>query len=376
MRNQTSSLDRNGNIPSPVALFAQRSDVSGVAIAASGTRAALEAAGIEVVFCDLAHPESWSRASTAGVALVHANPDRLSRTLRDPHVLRAAIGNRPAIGYWVWEAPGVPPFWRPWLPLVDELWVPSRFVAQGLAGELGTPISVVPHPVAPPEPRLSRRQLGFAPDRFMFLFVFNARSNLARKNPACLIQAYCKAFPREDGAPMLVLKTIGMRPAEAEALEALAGGRRDVLILNRHMSADETASLIATCDCYVSLHRAEGFGLTVAEAMFFARPVICTGYSGVLDFATADTAYLVSFSLGRLQKGHGIFPPGTVLAQPEIDQAASLMRHVFDERGEAAAKGKRAAASVRSKLSLAVVGDRMRKLLGARLAAGQRLSTA
>lgn len=325
-----------------------------------------------MVLCDLAHPESWSRASTAGVALVHANPDRLSRTLRDPHVLRSAIGNRPAIGYWVWEAPGVPPFWRPWLPLVDELWVPSRFVAQGLAGELDTPMSVVPHPVAPPEPRLSRPQLGLAPDRFMFLFVFNARSNLARKNPAGLIQAYCKAFPREDGAPMLVLKTIGMRPAEAEALEALAGGRRDILMLNRQLSAVETASLIATCDCYVSLHRAEGFGLTVAEAMFFARPVICTGYSGVLDFASDETAFLVPFRTGRLQGGRGMFPAGTLFAEPKLDQAAMLMRRAFSDRETAAARASRASASVKTMLSPDVVGRRMKELIEARLQSGPR----
>ena len=156
---------------------------------------------------------------------------------------------------------------------------------------------------------------------------------------------------------MLVLKTIGMRPAESERLGAIAGGRRDVLILNRHMSPIETASLIAACDCYVSLHRAEGFGLTVAEAMFFARPVICTGYSGVLDFASDETAFLVPF------------PAGTLFAEPNLDQAAMLMRRAFSDRETAAARASRASASVKTMLSPDVVGRRMKDLIEARLRA-------
>jgi glycosyltransferase involved in cell wall biosynthesis len=257
----------------------------------------------------------------------------------------------------------VPAFWRPWLPLIDDLWVPSSFVAQGLSGHLTLPIAVVPHPIAPPKPTLGRKQLGLPEDAFLFLFVFSARSNLARKNPAAAVQAYREAFPHENGATRLVLKTIGLKSNEAEAVRVLAAGRSDILVIDQLMSAVETASLIAACDCYLSLHRAEGFGLTVAEAMFFAKPVICTRYSGVLDFVSEETTYLVSFRTGRFRTHHGVFPAGTIMAEPDVAHAASLMRAVLTDRDEANLRGLRAAAAIKSTLSPELVGQRMKSLI-------------
>ena len=103
---------------------------------------------------------------------------------------------------------------------------------------------------------------------------------------------------------------------------------------------------MAACDCYVSLHRAEGFGLTMAEAMAIGKPVIATGYSGNVDFMSGENSYLVDYALGRVGPDCEIYPPEGEWAEPSIEHAAELMRRVRDEPAEAAAKGGRARADV------------------------------
>lgn len=352
-----------------VALFADGPAFRGINIAAQGTRSALEAAGINVIFRDLRAPDEWRESDRIDLNVIHANPDSLALRWSEPHRVRRWTGGRPTIGYWVWEAPGIPDFWKPWLPLVDALWVPSKFVAEAVSGQVGVPTAVVPHAIAPPPPALDRAQLGLPADAFIFLFVFNALSNLTRKNPLGLVRAYRTAFPRESPARVLILKTIGMTRRQMPIMADAIGGRRDIVIVNRPLHPAGLSSLIAACDCYVSLHRSEGFGLTLAEAMFFARPVICTGYSGVMDFVDRQTAYLVDYDLWALSGKHGVYEPGTVFAEPNAEQAAALMRHVLRNGEEARAMGQRAASSVASALSPAAVGARMSALIDAQLRA-------
>ena len=126
------------------------------------------------------------------------------------------------------------------------------------------------------------------PDGFLFLFVFDFFSVLERKNPLGLIDAFARAFRAGEG-PTLVIKTINgdRKLHDLEKLRAAAEGRQDILVIDDYYSAEEKNSLLGLCDCYVSLHRSEGLGLTMAEAMGLEKPVIATGYSGNLDFMTA-----------------------------------------------------------------------------------------
>ena len=120
---------------------------------------------------------------------------------------------------------------------------------------------------------------------------------------------------------------------------------------------------MASCDCYVSLHRAEGFGLTMAEAMAIGKPVIGTGYSGNVDFMTSENSYLVDYTIGRVGPDCEIYPPEGEWADPSVEHAAQLMRRVLSEPAEAAAKGQRARADVERQLSPAATGQSMRKRL-------------
>jgi glycosyltransferase involved in cell wall biosynthesis len=214
-------------------------------------------------------------------------------------------------------------------------------------------------PVEPPEPH----RLG-VPEGFLFLFVFDYLSTIQRKNPVGLIEAFKSAFRVGEG-PQLLLKTINgpLRPLAEEEVLWAAHGRPDIHLVDRSLSSDELMRLMAGCDCYVSLHRAEGFGLTIAEAMSLGKPVIATGYSGNVDFMSTENSYLVDHSIGRVGPDCEIYPPDGEWAEPNVAHAAELMQRVYSAPTEAAAKGARARADVARLLSPAATGRKMRRRL-------------
>ena len=261
---------------------------------------------------------------------------------------RGALRSHYSIGMWWWEVSSFPPSWRPAFDLLDEIWAGSDFVADILRPAATIPVHKVEHPINPLDPEaLDRPALGL-PEGFVFLFVFDYRGVARRKNAAGLLEAYGRAFSPGDGA-QLVIKCINPeaeRAAHAE-LRAAAAARPDVTVLDEYISSQRKNALIAGCDCYVSLHRSEGFGQTLAEAMYFERPVIATGYSGNLEFMTAHNSYLVDYELREIGPGAAPYPPDATWAEPDAEQAAGLMRHVFEHRAEAAERGRRAAADIR-----------------------------
>jgi glycosyltransferase involved in cell wall biosynthesis len=245
---------------------------------------------------------------------------------------------------WLWELDTFPPEAARQLDFVDEIWAPSRFVAAGaqkVAG--GLPIRVippsVPTPMAPPNPRA---RFGIDPNVFVVLFTFDAGSVFERKNPFALVRAVRAAF-RSDDRVELVMKV--SNPAAAP--EEMARLRDDVRklggrIIEGTLPRSETNALLAACDCYASLHRAEGFGLTLAEAMLLGKPTVATGYSANLDFMTPQNSYLVSHRLVELNSAIGPYPAGAAWADPDVGHAAGKLRFIFDHRDEARHVGLRA----------------------------------
>ena len=177
-------------------------------------------------------------------------------------------------------------------------------------------------------PEITRERLGF-PRRFLFLFLFDFLSVLQRKNPLGLIEAFTRAFSPDEG-PVLVIKSINgsLRASELEQVRMAAAGRPDILVVDRHYSAEEKNALLGACDCYVSLHRSEGLGLTLAEAMALGKPVIATGYSGNLHFMTPDNSYLVDYTLSAVPPACGPYPTTARWAAPDLGHAARLLRMV------------------------------------------------
>jgi glycosyltransferase involved in cell wall biosynthesis/SAM-dependent methyltransferase len=286
------------------------------------------------------------------------------------------FADRHSIGYWWWEVSRFPERWLGSFDYLDEVWAGSRHVAEALAEVSPIPVLRIPPPVEVPEPpALTRAELGL-PEGFLFLFVFDYNSVFERKNPLAVVEAYTRAFDLDDGAA-LVFKSINHvgDPANHARLLAATAERADVHVIERTVSRSEKDAMVAACDCFVSLHRSEGFGFTLAEAMWLGRPVVATAYSGNLDYMTATNSYLVDCRLVPIGGGADPYPPDGVWAEPDVEHAARLMREVFDDPRAAQACAARGQAALRASHSREAVGRAVAQRLS-RIGRSERRSTA
>lgn len=291
------------------------------------------------------------------VSLLCANPDELLGFVRAHGP--AVPADRHRIGVWGWEADVVPARWAPAFDHVDEVWTYSHYTADILAAVAPVPVLPMPLPVTPPDPRGVDPPDGL-PDGFLFLFTFDFFSTIERKNPVGLIEAFKRAFAPGEG-PTLVLKSLyaDRRPRPADEVRHAIGDRPDILLLDVSLDADQQAALLARADCFVSLHRSEGWGLGLAESMAIGKPVIATRFSGNLDFMDERTGFLVDCTQRRVGPEVEIYPAEARWAEPDLDHAAQLMRLVHDEPARALEVGERARRHMRERFSHAVVGRRM-----------------
>ncbi|HET9676293.1 MAG TPA: methyltransferase domain-containing protein, partial [Solirubrobacterales bacterium] len=255
---------------------------------------------------------------------------------------------RHSAGLWFWEISHFPESMRHAFDNVDEVWAATEHVAEALRPHSSKPVKTIRMPIVPGRPaEATRAELGM-PEGFCFLFVFDYRSIFKRKNPLGLVEAFRKAFQPGEG-PSLVIKSIGGEqfPAEQRALAEAVADREDIRLIEDTVSREMKDAMIAGCDCYVSLHRSEGLGLTMGEAMYYGKPVIATAYSGNLDFMTPENSYLVSHAMTEIGPDAAPYPADQEWAEPDLDRAAELMREVFENPDEAAARGQRAAEDIR-----------------------------
>ena len=274
------------------------------------------------------------------------------------------FAERPTVGVWAWETDAVPELMRSSAGMLREVWVYSEWVAQNLGPALEAPVAAVPLPVVAPQ---ASGRLGLElPEDFLFLFVFDLFSTMQRKNPLGLITAFRRAF-REGEGPRLVLKTMNgtRRPGALRRLEEAADGRSDIVVIDRLLSEAEKTALFARCDCYVSLHRSEGFGITAAEAMLRGKPVVATGYSGTREFMTPDNSFLVDYRVTPVGPRGELYPSEGRWAEPDLDHAAALMHQVWEQPDEARRRGELGRRTIEQNLSPAAVGRRARERLEA-----------
>jgi len=272
------------------------------------------------------------------------------------------------VGYWAWELESLPSGWVSLYRVFDEIWAPSRFVADAVAAEVPLPVLVMPHAIdfRIPEGRF-RQRFGLPEDLFLFLFVFDLSSLSARKNPEAAIRAFRRAFPGPSARAGLVIKTHGAaaNPEEFARLAAWVQETPNGFLIPESLSREEVLRLQKSCDCFVSLHRSEGFGLSVAEAMYMGKPVISTDWSATAEYVTAQNGCPVPAERVMLTEHHDVFPKGAVWAEPDVDYAAACMRRLAAEPGWGAALGERAAADIRRRFSARAVGERYRRRLEA-----------
>ena len=278
------------------------------------------------------------------------------------------------IGYWNWELSTFPGEWEIAFSLFDEVWAPSRFTRDAIAAASPVPVRCIPFPVtvpAAPPPWIDRSRFGLPDDVFLFLFAFDLHSFLERKNPLGLIRAFERAFGDRDDVG-LVLKAMHAEDAdEGRQLREACAGRKNIHLLHQVYSRRETLALMALCDAYASLHRSEGFGLTIAEAMALGKPVVATAYSANVDFMTETNSRPVRWRLIEIDRDHGPYRKGMTWADPDLDHAAEEMRRLVEDPDLARRLGAAARADVARQLSPAAVGAQILSALtgGASVAA-------
>jgi glycosyltransferase involved in cell wall biosynthesis len=362
--------------PIGVNAIASWNATTGLAEAARRSVTALLDAGVDVYLADvdygaptnpnrLSEPlRSLPRGRPYPIDICFLNVNEIS-ALPDSYLRRE---NRPSylIGSWYWELPALPRLIAPNARKVDEVWVASAFVQGVISGYTTAPICVFPGVVEPiRNEHLTRHDFDLPDDSCLFVFNFDAHSTWG------VIEAFRAAFDQNERGKSahLVIKAINLwsSPAgRADLISALDSVRG--ILIEDDLGSEEMASLISLCDVYVSLHRAEGFGLGMAEAMYFGLPVIGTSYSGNVDFMTTLNSCPISYHLEEVQFSDliynasfaSVYEPGQVWAEPDRARASEWMRYLHQHPLERQRIGERAAISIRDRCSAKAVGAAMR----------------
>lgn len=265
------------------------------------------------------------------------------------------------LGYWVWETEALPGRFGETARGLDAILTPSEYSASAIRRAVDIPVHVVPHSpdfAALGEARSDRAAFGLAPDVLVYGYFFDCKSELERKNPAGLIDAFRLAFKdREDVALILKVNSPAPGAYHYEQLKVRASGL-NVVWLEEPLDRQKTCNLMASLDVYVSLHRAEGFGLTMAEAMVIGKPVIATGYSGNMEFMDSGCALLVDHEVITTRRAYGPYPAGSRWSEPCTRHAAELM-HLLTSKKRREQLGGQARSHVDGMLGTAVVARRL-----------------
>jgi glycosyltransferase involved in cell wall biosynthesis len=295
------------------------------------------------------------------VTYPHQREDMLSR-LRPEQT-----AGRRNIAHLAWEQKDANPWWEHVYDRYDEIWTISEFAATPFRKMFPNRVRVAPNVLDFDSFPAVERPERLQGDQVNFLFVFDAASSIERKNPEGVIKAFVKAFAdtQYKDRVKLTLKIGGLHtPYHFTRINRLRqqanSSGLNIDFDGRELSRDGILRLIASADCYISLHRSEGFGYTLAEAMYYGIPVVATGYSGNLDYMDESNSYLVPTREVFVQVPDGPFQRGSIWGDPDIDQAADILRHIMDHPGDAIEVGAKGAASVKDKLSARTVANHLR----------------
>ncbi|MEJ1171807.1 glycosyltransferase family 4 protein [Variovorax sp. CCNWLW235] len=370
------SLDKESLIPDllrgTVNVIGHYCYPSGLRVSVEAMTEAMELAGLRTSLRDLRTDSRddprhihFDGLESGDITIIHAQPEpffadayaRADLAQRSPRTYR--------IAYWYWEFDSVPEAWAAHAEQVDEVWTATEFIARGLRERLSVPVrTLFPGVTLAPFQVRDRAYFNLEDDRFTFLFTFHMMSVMERKNPLGLIRAFKMAFGADEPVRLVLKTSFGDRhPEQFQELCEAAADMPSIMIIDQVLSSDEVLSLMHACDAYVSLHRSEGLGLTMAEAMLMGKPVIATGFSGNMDFMNDENSLLVPFE--RVKVGRPIPPYDADLewAEPSVEHAARLLRRLYEEPEWAREVGARGKLSAEYNLSLESAGRRMAQRL-------------
>jgi glycosyltransferase involved in cell wall biosynthesis len=306
-----------------------------------------------------------------GIRIFHLNGDEIQSSLRRIEELQAGLLPR---GYNIvapaWELPQYPDVWARELDRFDEIWAPTAFVEEALRRAASIPVFRLRNACEPHvSTLLGKPYFGIPPDSFAILYLFDLRSYTSRKNPWSTIEAFRRliaARPAFKVHLVLKLNYSASDPHVVVELENLISHFRDyVTVIDATLSNNETKNLVRCCDCFLSLHRSEGFGRGPAEAMFFGKPVVATGWSGNMEYMREGVAFPVRYSLQAVKEGEYPHFENQVWADPDVSHAVEVLIRIIDNPKLARAVGRRARSHMRRNFSDVVLGATYRRRLEA-----------
>jgi glycosyltransferase involved in cell wall biosynthesis len=317
---------------------------------------------------DLTYGDRLVDANTYGVNVFHIDPP-VARDI-DHHHGPSFRADRYNIGYFAWELPDFPEVWTSSFDYFDEVWCPSDFVREAVQLKAMFPVLKMPHSISFARPTDSaaalRNRFGLPLDRYLFLCLFDLNSYAARKNPHAVIEAFKKSGLGSRGSTLVIkVQNADLRPEEFSALEGSVREIPGAQIISGTLSRSDVYALEAAADCFVSLHRSEGFGLAVAEAMYLGKPVISTHWSATAEYLDHDNGFPVRRDLVLLTENQGPYMKGSTWANPDTDHAAELMARVASDPAAAARVGAAARRTIEEKFSPAAIGARYKRRLEA-----------
>jgi glycosyltransferase involved in cell wall biosynthesis len=270
------------------------------------------------------------------------NPDQLALVVSQQGLFKSDIKNH--IGYWAWELEDFPVTFNPAFDLVNEVWTFSDYVRAAIQKNTDLRVRSLPIPIPTPMRKtgFERQDFGVSDSGFMVVTSFDYFSDKRRKNPEASILAFMQAFDLNDDS-ILVVKSINSQhfPKEHQELKKLAAGRPDILFMDDYFDSDKNLALLELADVVLSLHRAEGYGINLADAMARSTVVMATGYSGNLEFMNDSNSVLVPYSMTPVKR-YANLDVESMWAEPDVEYAARLLRNLYLDRNmlrELAARG-------------------------------------
>lgn len=333
----------------PVRILGFFGQTFGLAEAARRTFTSLEKSGLSVKATQIPYSgkhqgsdnsvkaEKKIPSNTDEIRIFHFNGDHFDKLITDWG--ESILECKYRIGFWHWELPEFPDDYLPWFDIVDEIWVPSRFVFDAIAPKSPKPVQIIPLPLddtilKPPPP--NREKFNIPKDKIVFLITFDFYSILERKNPIAGIRAFSKLMDDEKlrNKVHLIVK-VSNQHADPQGngnlqkeLESIDSDK--ITLINSVLSRFDMIQLINSCDSLISLHRSEGFGLHLAEAMAMGKAVVATNWSGNTDFMNSKNSYPVDFELYEIEERQGPYKEGNLWAKASESNAIENIKQIIN----------------------------------------------
>lgn len=296
------------------------------------------------------------------VNLIHINPHELGLAFIQQD---ASVWNyRYNIGYWLWELEEFPDEWTPCFQCLDEIWAPSEFICNAIRKKTTLPVRCMPYYVDVHIGKIyERKHFGIPKDKFLYLMMYDQSSCMERKNPIGVLNAFKMAFEKENENVGLVIKINNPTPESRKQIRSVLDGYTNVYLIEETLSRDEVNSLTKCVDVVVSLHRAEGFGLVLAEAMLLGTPTVATNWSSNTEFMNENVACMVDYELITIEKDMPPFKAGNRWADANLDQAAEYMKKLYEDKEYYEMIRKNAKEYAKEKLGMDQAAGRIRERL-------------